>query len=117
MTSFTEYEIFHLIRAAIAEDLSVDEAEITSDKTLIDLGADSIDISELNVRLKEIFENYIPENFFDEIFFNPNEGANKHTPQDGFTIETIMVGIRKHLQETGKLEVGASSREAKLEIN
>ena len=48
---------FEKIKKIIAESLSVDEADITTETTFIDdLGADSLDIFEIIMALEEEFE-------------------------------------------------------------
>jgi acyl carrier protein len=54
--------IFEKIKATIAEQLSIDEEEITTESSFIDdLGADSLDIVELIMALETEFDLEIPD--------------------------------------------------------
>ncbi len=54
--------IFEKIRPIIAEQLSIDENEVTLESSFIDdLGADSLDIVELIMALEEEFNMEIPD--------------------------------------------------------
>lgn len=54
--------MFEKIRQKIAEQLSIDENEISMDSSFIDdLGADSLDIVELIMALEEEFDMEIPD--------------------------------------------------------
>ncbi|APQ95528.1 acyl carrier protein [Clostridium botulinum] len=54
--------IFEKIKATIAEQLSIDEDEITMESSFIDdLGADSLDIVELIMALETEFDLEIPD--------------------------------------------------------
>ncbi|MBD5639300.1 acyl carrier protein [Clostridium botulinum] len=54
--------IFEKIKATIAEQLSIDEKEITMESSFIDdLGADSLDIVELIMALETEFDLEIPD--------------------------------------------------------
>ena len=54
--------IFEKIKATIAEQLSIDEEEITMEASFIDdLGADSLDIVELIMALETEFDLEIPD--------------------------------------------------------
>lgn len=54
--------MFEKIRARIAEQLSIDEEDITMESSFIDdLGADSLDIVELIMALEEEFDMEIPD--------------------------------------------------------
>ena len=56
------------VKKIIAEQLSVDEDEITMEASLIDdLGADSLDIVELIMALEEEFELEIPDSDAEKI--------------------------------------------------
>lgn len=53
---------FEDVKAVIAEELEVDEAQITMESHIVDdLGADSLDVVELIMRLEEKFELEIPD--------------------------------------------------------
>ncbi|EJP6473309.1 acyl carrier protein [Clostridium sp. FAM 1755] len=54
--------IFEKIKSTIAEQLSIDEEEITMESSFIDdLGADSLDIVELIMALETEFDLEIPD--------------------------------------------------------
>lgn len=54
--------IFEEVKAVIAEELEVEEAQISMDSAIVDdLGADSLDVVELIMRLEEKFEIEIPD--------------------------------------------------------
>lgn len=54
--------MFEKVKAKIAEQLSIDENEITMDSSFVDdLGADSLDIVELIMALEEEFDMEIPD--------------------------------------------------------
>lgn len=54
--------IFDKIKATIADQLGIEEDEITMDSSFIDdLGADSLDIVELIMALEEEFDIEIPD--------------------------------------------------------
>lgn len=54
--------IFDKVKATIAEQLGIEEDEITMDSSFIDdLGADSLDIVELIMALEEEFDIEIPD--------------------------------------------------------
>ncbi|WP_258361079.1 acyl carrier protein [Moorella sulfitireducens (nom. illeg.)] len=54
-------EIFERIRAIVAEQLGVEEDEITMETSFDDLNADSLDIVELIMALEEEFDLEIPD--------------------------------------------------------
>ncbi|MFR1707837.1 MAG: acyl carrier protein [Clostridium sp.] len=54
--------MFEKIKAKIAEQLSIDEDDITMDSGFVDdLGADSLDLVELIMALEEEFDMEIPD--------------------------------------------------------
>ncbi|MFZ5646466.1 MAG: acyl carrier protein [Bacillota bacterium] len=54
--------IFEKVKQIIAEQLGVDEADVTMESSFIeDLGADSLDIVELVMALEEEFDIVIPD--------------------------------------------------------
>ncbi len=54
--------MFEKVRAKIAEQLSIDEDQITMDASFTDdLGADSLDLVELIMSLEEEFDMEIPD--------------------------------------------------------
>lgn len=54
--------VFDKIKGIIAEQLGVDETEVTMESSFIeDLGADSLDIVELVMALEEEFDIVIPD--------------------------------------------------------
>ena len=55
-------EIFNKVKKIVADQLSVNEADVQIDSTFIDdLGADSLDIVELIMAFEEEFEIEIPD--------------------------------------------------------
>ncbi|MCR1933920.1 acyl carrier protein [Clostridium tepidum] len=60
--------IFEKIKSTIAEQLSIDEEEITMESSFVDdLGADSLDIVELIMALETEFDLEIPDEDAEEI--------------------------------------------------
>lgn len=58
----TKDQIFEKVRAIIADQLGVEEEEVTMESSFIeDLGADSLDIVELIMALEEEFEIEVPD--------------------------------------------------------
>ena len=58
----SDQEIFGRVKKIVAEQLSVDEAEVKSEATFADdLGADSLDTVELVMALEEEFDIEIPD--------------------------------------------------------
>jgi acyl carrier protein len=53
--------IFNKVKSIVAEQLGVDEEEITLDTSFEDLNADSLDIVELIMALEEEFDIEIPD--------------------------------------------------------
>lgn len=53
--------IFNKVKSIVAEQLGVDEEEITPDTSFEDLNADSLDIVELIMALEEEFDIEIPD--------------------------------------------------------
>lgn len=55
-------DIFEQVKATIAEELEVEESTISMEAQIVDdLGADSLDVVELIMRLEEKFEVEIPD--------------------------------------------------------
>jgi acyl carrier protein len=55
-------DIFEQVKSVIAEELEVEENQITMESQIVDdLGADSLDVVELIMRLEEKFEIEIPD--------------------------------------------------------
>ncbi len=55
-------EIFEDVKAVIAEELEVEEDQIQMESKIVDdLGADSLDVVELIMRLEEKFDVEIPD--------------------------------------------------------
>ncbi|MDR0287075.1 MAG: acyl carrier protein [Clostridiales bacterium] len=60
--------MFERVKKIVAEQLSVDEDEVTMEASFIDdLGADSLDIVELIMALEEEFEIEIPDSDAEKI--------------------------------------------------
>lgn len=53
--------VFEKVRAIIAAQLELNEDSITIESLIEDLGADSIDLVDIVVRLEEEFDDEIPE--------------------------------------------------------
>lgn len=53
--------VFEKVRAIIAAQLELNEDSITIESLVEDLGADSIDLVDIVVRLEEEFDDEIPE--------------------------------------------------------
>ncbi|MDJ0835817.1 MAG: acyl carrier protein [Acidobacteriota bacterium] len=55
-------DTFEEVKAVIAEELEVEEEQITMESIIVDdLGADSLDVVELIMRLEEKFDLEIPD--------------------------------------------------------
>lgn len=55
-------DIFEQVKSVIAEELEVEEGQISMESMIVDdLGADSLDVVELIMRLEEKFEIEIPD--------------------------------------------------------
>ncbi|MCG0278115.1 MAG: acyl carrier protein [Thermanaeromonas sp.] len=54
-------DIFNKVKSIVAEQLGVDEEEISLDTSFEDLNADSLDIVELIMALEEEFDIEIPD--------------------------------------------------------
>jgi acyl carrier protein len=55
-------DIFEKVKTVIAEELEVEESNISMESLIVDdLGADSLDVVELIMRLEENFEIEIPD--------------------------------------------------------
>ncbi|SMB94820.1 acyl carrier protein [Thermanaeromonas toyohensis ToBE] len=74
--------IFNKVRSIVAEQLGVDEEEITPNTSFEDLNADSLDIVELIMALEEEFDIEIPD-----------EDAEKLT-----TVGAAVEYIREHIK-------------------
>jgi len=55
MTDITKQDTFDKVTAIIADKLSIDKKSITPQATLQDLGADSLDIVEIIMKVEEQF--------------------------------------------------------------
>lgn len=55
MTDITKQDTFDKVAAIIADKLSIDKKSITPQATLQDLGADSLDIVEIIMKVEEQF--------------------------------------------------------------
>lgn len=55
MATFDREETFRQIAAIVADKLGIDQAKVTANTTLQDLGADSIDLLEIIMRIEEQF--------------------------------------------------------------
>lgn len=54
--------VFDKVKAVIIEELNVDESQVTPEATFTeDLGADSLDVVELVMRLEDVFNISIPD--------------------------------------------------------
>lgn len=63
-----ELTIAERIKQIIVDELAIDEAEVTGNANLVvDLGADSLDIVELVMRIEEEFDVLISEEDEDEV--------------------------------------------------
>ncbi|MCB1048961.1 MAG: acyl carrier protein [Acidobacteria bacterium] len=61
-------DVFNQVKSLIAEQLEVDEEQITMDSMIVDdLGADSLDVVELIMHLEEKFSIEIPESESEKI--------------------------------------------------
>lgn len=54
-------ELFEKVKAVVVEELGIDADQATPDANVTDLGADSLDLVELIMRLEEEFDIEIPE--------------------------------------------------------
>ena len=85
-------EIMGKVKKIIAEQLGVDEGEITNESHFIDdLGADSLDIVELIMELEEEFDISIP--------FNANEPEKSDF--DISSMGTIIAAVERLVAEKG----------------
>ena len=57
----TKQEIFTELQEILSDKLNVEIKEITADKTLKDLGADSLDATEAIMQVEEDFDLAIPD--------------------------------------------------------
>ena len=75
--------VFEKVKGIIAEQLGVDEEEVTMDSSFVDdLGADSLDIVELIMALESEFDIEIPD-----------EDAEKAS-----TVGNVVEYIREHIE-------------------
>ena len=61
MTEFSRQDTFDKVVAIIADKLNVDKSTITGQSTLQDLGADSLDIVEIIMKLEDQFGIHIKD--------------------------------------------------------
>ncbi|KUK32030.1 MAG: Acyl carrier protein [Thermoanaerobacterales bacterium 50_218] len=61
MSQLSEQAIFEKVKAIIAEQLGVDEDEVTPETSFEELNADSLDIVELIMAIEEEFDIEIPD--------------------------------------------------------
>lgn len=60
--------VFETIRRLLADQLDIDEEEITMDSTLLeDLGADSIELVDLVMSLEDEYDIEVPDDATDDI--------------------------------------------------
>lgn len=60
--------VFDTIRKLLADQLDIDEEEITMDSTLLeDLGADSIELVDLVMSIEEEYDIEVPDDATDDI--------------------------------------------------
>lgn len=63
----TSEEILSKLKPIIADRLSVDESEITEDKKLTDLGADSLDSVDTIMEIEKAFDVAIPDSDMEKL--------------------------------------------------
>lgn len=63
----TPEEIFAKLKPVIADSLSIAESEITEDKKLTDLGADSLDAVNTIMEIEKAFDIAIPDSDMDKL--------------------------------------------------
>lgn len=59
-------ELFELARKVLAEQLSIDPAEITMETTFQQINADSIDIVEMIMAIEDVYDAEFPEEDLEE---------------------------------------------------
>lgn len=59
-------ELFKLARKVLAEQLSIDPAEITMETTFQQINADSIDIVEMIMAIEDVYDAEFPEEDLEE---------------------------------------------------
>jgi len=65
--------VFEDVRSLLAQQLEIDEKKISMDSNLIeDLGADSLDVSELMIIIEQKFSVEIPEDKIPELYIVGN---------------------------------------------
>ena len=55
MTQFSSEDTFSKVAALVAEKLNIDKSRVTQGATLTDLGADSLDLVEIIMKMEEQF--------------------------------------------------------------
>lgn len=63
----TREEILSKLKPVIADRLSIEESEITEDKKLSDLGADSLDAVDTIMEIEKAFDIAIPDNDMEKL--------------------------------------------------
>jgi acyl carrier protein len=55
MASFTREDTFAKVASLVAKELKIESSRITENSTLKDLGADSLDLMKITMKLEELF--------------------------------------------------------------
>ena len=90
----TKEEIFEKIQTALVDALGVDEEDVTMEATLVgDLGAESIDLLDIVIRLEKAFDIKIPrgELFPEDVL------TNSEYVQDGRVTESGLAELRSRM--------------------